>query len=136
LVLSEVSFRLKRIDLVFVPNSFLKGDPHVDDSELISVELKWQDWARAQRQAYVNQICCDRSYVAMPEKHIPVSLIPFHSTGVGLIAVNGNARIVMESVPKKFVDTRFKKQFMTVVVQMLRAQKALFDVQVFRPGGK
>jgi hypothetical protein len=125
LVLSEVPFGLKRIDLVFVPSSFLKGDPQEDDMELISVELKWRDWVRALRQAYVNQICCDRSYVAMPEKYIPVSLIPFHSTDVGLIAVNGNARIVVESVPK-FVDTRFKKQFMTVVAQMLRAQKALF----------
>jgi hypothetical protein len=128
LVLSEVPFGLKRIDLVFVPNSFLKGDPQEDDMELISVELKWQDWARALRQAYVNQLCCDRSYVAMPEKHLPVNLTPFHTNGVGLIAVNGNARVVVESVPEKFVDARFKKQFMTVVAQMLRAQKALFDV--------
>jgi len=94
--------------------------------ELISVELKWRDWKRALRQAYVNQICCDKSYVAMPEKHLPVNLIPFHSTGVGLIAVNGNARIVVESMPEKFVDARFKKQFTMVVAQMLRAQKALF----------
>jgi hypothetical protein len=128
LVLSVVPFGLKRIDLVFVPNSFLKGDPQEDDMELISVELKWRDWARALRQAYVNQIWCDRSYVAMPEKHLPVNLTPFHTNGVGLIAVNGNARVVVESVPEKFVDARFKKQFMTVVAQMLRAQKALFDV--------
>jgi len=33
-----------------------------------------------------------------------------------------------KSVPEKFVDARFKKQFMTVVAQMLRAQKAPFDV--------
>jgi hypothetical protein len=127
LVLSEVSFRLKRIDLVFVPNSFLKGDPQEDDMELISVELKWRDWARALRQAYANQICCDRPYVAMPEKHIPVSLIPFHLTKVGLIAVNGNAKIVVESVPEKFIETKFKKQFITVVAQMIRAQKAISE---------
>jgi hypothetical protein len=128
LVLSQVPFGLKKIDLVFAPSSILKGDPQEDDAELISVELKWQDWARALRQAYVNQICCDRSYVAMPEKHLPVSLTPFHSTGVGLIAVNGNARVVVESVPKTFVDAGFKKRFMTVVAQKLRAQKVLFDV--------
>jgi hypothetical protein len=128
LVLSEVPFGLKKIDLVFVPRSILEGDQHEDDSELVSVELKWRDWTRALRQAYVNQICCDRSYVAMPEKHLPVSLTPFHSTGVGLIAVNGNARVVVESVPKKFVDARFKKRFMTVVAQMLRAQKVWLDV--------
>jgi hypothetical protein len=90
--------------------------PLKDDSELISVELKWQDWVRAQRQAYVNQICCNRSYVAIPEKYLPVNLTPFHSTGVGLIAVNGNARIVVESGSEKFVDTRFKKQFTVTVV--------------------
>jgi hypothetical protein len=126
LVLSQVPFGLKKIDLVFAPSSILAGNPQ--DAELISVELKWQDWARALRQAYVNQICCDRSYVAMPQKHLPISLIPFHLTGVGLIAVNGNARIVIESVPKTFVDARFKKQFTMVVAQMLRAQKVLFDV--------
>jgi hypothetical protein len=41
----------------------------------------------------------------MPEKHLLVKLTLFHTTGVGLIAVIGNARVVVEhtiSRVKKF----------------------------------
>lgn len=123
-VVSEVPFGEKKIDLVFVSPNILNYPPAVpEEIDVVSVELKWKDWRRALKQASVNQLCSDRAYVAMPEANFPKDRSPFLKFGVGLIAVNGSARVMMESSFRKYTDPRFKNDLIEVIVKKLDRQK-------------
>jgi hypothetical protein len=123
-VVSEVPFGEKKIDLVFVSPNIIKFPPAPpEEIDVVSVELKWKDWRRALKQASVNQLCSDRAYVAMPEANFPKDLSPFLKFGVGLIAVNGSARVMVESSFRKYTDPRFKKDLIDVIVKKLDRQK-------------
>ena len=123
-VLSEVPFGEKKIDLVIVSPNILDYPPAAHEAiDVVTVELKWKDWGRALKQASVNQLCSDRAYVAKPEANFPKDRGPFMKFGVGLIAVNGVARVVMESSFRRYTDPRFKKDLVETVVKKLDRQK-------------
>lgn len=124
---AEVPFGEKKIDLVFVSQNILNFPVVPDGIDVVSVELKWKDWRRALKQASVNQLCSDRAYVAMPEANFPRDRSPFLKFGVGLIAVNGSARVVIESSFRKVTDSRFKRDLIESIVKKLGRQKMVLS---------
>jgi len=91
---AEVPFFGKRIDLVFATPAFRR---------LYAVETKLHDWRSAFKQAALNQLAAQHSFIALPER-LALRLIDrekdlFSKYDVGLIAVSHHARIVMP--PKK-----------------------------------
>jgi len=89
---AEVPFFGKRIDLVFGSRTLLS---------LCAVETKLRDWRNAFKQAALNQVAAQRSYVAVPE---PLATRLFRNEqelfleyNVGLIGVNDRANIIVPS---------------------------------------
>lgn len=77
-VLKEVPVFSRSIDLVYV-NEF---------EEVISVEVKINDWRMAVKQAKDHQLVTDRAYICLPHKKRGVSknLLSFlEGTGIGLL---------------------------------------------------
>lgn len=94
ITVAEVPFFGKRIDLLF-------GTPSL--SSLYAVETKLHDWRSAFKQAALNQLAAQRSYVAVPSK-LAARLAEeekdqFRRYDVGLIAVALRAKILVP--PKK-----------------------------------
>lgn len=84
----EVPFLHRRIDLVAV-------DP--SGSALIAIEAKVKNWRDAARQAVSCLLCCDRVYVAVPERIVrAVDLDHLRGLGVGLISVGESVVSVLE----------------------------------------
>lgn len=54
--------------------------------------------------------------------HLPA----FAKHGIGLIAVNGVARIVVEASPREYLDVRFKKKLLEEIRRIMRRQKVLY----------
>jgi hypothetical protein len=87
---AEVPFFGKRIDLLFGSPSLLS---------LQAVETKLKDWRSAFKQAAVNQLAAQRSYLAVPAP-LALRLLEkeadlFATYGVGLVSVSANARVLV-----------------------------------------
>jgi hypothetical protein len=91
---AEVPFYGKRIDLLF-------GSPSL--RSLYSVESKLHDWRGAFKQAALNQLAAQRSYIAVPSKLafrlVEREIEMFQKYDIGLISVDYSARILV--APKK-----------------------------------
>jgi len=91
---AEVPFFGKRIDLLFGTPALLS---------LYAVETKLHDWRVAFKQAALNQLAAQRSYVAVPwtlgKRLADREADLFRRYDVGLIAVGETARILVS--PKK-----------------------------------
>lgn len=92
--IAEVPFFGKRIDLLFSTPSLLS---------LYAVETKLYDWRSAFKQAALNQLAAQRSFVALP-LNLAAKLRAreadlFHRYDVGLIAVGADAMVLIP--PKK-----------------------------------
>ncbi len=91
---AEVPFFGKRIDLLFSTPSLLS---------LYAVETKRHDWRSAFKQAALNQLAAQRSYIAVPsvlaERLARNEEDLFLRYDVGLIGINVSARILIP--PKK-----------------------------------
>ena len=90
IAVAEVPFFGKRIDLLFGTPSLLS---------LYAVETKLRDWRSAFKQAALNQLVAQRSYVAVP-KSLAKRLAEreedlFHRYDVGLIGVAELATILI-----------------------------------------
>jgi hypothetical protein len=86
----EVPFFGKRIDILFTNNTLLY---------LYAVETKLRDWRSAFKQAALNQIAIQQSYIAVPKK-LAVRLLDrerdlFLRYDVGLISVSDTAKILL-----------------------------------------
>lgn len=84
----EVPFFNKRVDVV-----------GIRDNEIIAIEMKLRDWKTAFRQAWVNQLFANKSYVAMWHKYIgKLNYKYFVKYNVGIIEVksNGTIKIIYE----------------------------------------
>jgi len=94
IAVAEVPFFGKRIDLLF-------GTPSL--SSLYAVEIKLHDWRSAFKQAALNQLAAQRSYIALPwqlaarlaEREVDL----FIRYDVGLIGVGAFAKVLIP--PKK-----------------------------------
>lgn len=81
-VSNQVAFTRKRIDLV------VKSDYH---NEIWAIEVKVKDWKTALRQACLNTIACNLSYVAIWHKYASSALKnrnKFEELGIGLMVIN------------------------------------------------
>jgi len=90
LTVAEVPFFGKRIDLLFGTPSLLS---------LYAVETKLRDWRSAFKQAALNQLAVQRSYIAVPLM-LATRLAEsendlFLRYGAGLIAVDESAKILI-----------------------------------------
>ncbi len=90
LTIAEVPFYGKHIDLVFASNTL---------TSLYAVETKLQNWRVAFKQAALNQVAVQRSYVALPSilahKILEQNKDLFVMHNVGLIAVNKKASVIL-----------------------------------------
>ncbi|MFH1882542.1 MAG: hypothetical protein ABIL62_07520 [Planctomycetota bacterium] len=92
IIVAEVPFFGKHIDLIFASKTLLS---------LYAVETKLRDWRIAFKQAALNQIAAQRSYIAVPRK-LAIQLFNsekelFLRYDVGLIAVSANANILLNA---------------------------------------
>jgi hypothetical protein len=81
-VISQVSFTRKKIDLV------VKSDIH---NEIWAIEVKVKDWKTALRQANLNSIACNLSFVAIWHEYANAALknkSRFEELGIGLMVVD------------------------------------------------
>lgn len=86
----EVAFYRKRVDVVFLENN-----------KITAVELKVSDWKKAIKQASINQLFADYSFVGMPYSFKSLLNIEvrkfFTNRGVGLILIGKNIETVIEA---------------------------------------
>lgn len=69
-------------------------------SEIIAVEVKVKDWKGALRQSFKRLFYVDRCYIALSANYVKyVNLDKINRHGIGLIAVDGYAEIMIE--PRK-----------------------------------
>lgn len=81
---SQVSFTRKRIDLV------IRSEIH---DEIWAIEIKVKDWKTALRQANLNSVACNLSYVAIWYEYANAALknrSRFEELGIGLMIVDEN----------------------------------------------
>lgn len=85
----EVPMGPKRIDLAAL-------NPH--SGEVMAVEAKVEDWRRGLRQAMIYRICANRVYIAVDERFSSrVDFGVLRPYGIGAIAVDGAARVVLKA---------------------------------------
>lgn len=101
-VFAEVPFFGKHIDLLFGTSTLAR---------LYAVETKLRDWRSAFKQAALNQLAAQHSYVAVPYR-LATRLAEresslFASYDVGLIAVDSSARILIRARRNGFFNPRY-----------------------------
>lgn len=80
-VLRQASFSCKRIDIV---------KREKNDEKVAAIEIKLRDWQGGFRQAKLNAIACDQSYVAIWHQYSTPALNNrkmFEDTGIGLMVI-------------------------------------------------
>lgn len=92
----EVPFLSRSIDMVAV----------TENEEIITIEFKLHDWKRALRQACDHARGADRSYICVPEKTVPDTMISaLQESGIGLLFYKENSddcfREVIAAKPNK-----------------------------------
>ncbi len=95
----EVPMAKKRIDIIC---------ERKDSGEIIAIEMKLSNWRKALKQAIVNQVGVNKSYVAISEKcakNIDIEL--FRKYGVGLISVGEEAIIIEEAYNIHMLDNYY-----------------------------
>ena len=102
-VFGEVPYETKRVDLVFSSLQF---------RYLWAAELKLCKWRVALKQAALNQVFANLSYVALPnyivQRLSESELAIFHRYAVGLLSVShSEASVVLESRPTEFLRREF-----------------------------
>lgn len=97
----EVSVLNRCVDIAYFNN----------DKELITIEVKINDWRKAVKQASDHQLYADRSYICLPKKQLGVSqdlLQILEKSGIGLMvfeAKKNNKFILEECVKAKKNDS-------------------------------
>ena len=114
----EVPLASKKIDVVcarpkdsyFASNQLASGETNIPNTfqEIIAIEVKVEKWKKALRQALIYQLCAHKVYVALWYSYLKnVDFDCFARFGVGVIAVDGNARIVKESKQSPHVNPEY-----------------------------
>jgi len=117
-VFAEVPFFGKHIDLVFGTAALAR---------LYAVETKLRDWRSAFKQAALNQLAAQLSYVALPQRlagrlaERESSL--FASYDVGLIAVGERARILIPAKRNGYFDRRYYRDLKEALNRATKSHK-------------
>ncbi len=110
-IAEEVPVSYGRTDILYLYN---------DDPYSIAVELKIRDWRRGLRQTFRNLFYAKYSFLAIQWKRTRlIDLSVFARYGIGVIAVNGDAKIVLEPKESKMFF-RYKRS----IIKYLREQIA------------
>lgn len=111
IIFIHVPYFRKRVDMVFTSSTMRK---------LLAVEVKIHNWQVAIKQASINQLFAQFSYVAMPnwkiKKFNKNTLEFFEQYKVGLISVEKNARIVIPAKRNRY----FQRTHHRLVKQKLK----------------
>ncbi len=66
--------------------------------ELIAIEVKIRDWKRALKQSFKRLFYVDKCYIALSKEYVErVDVSKVSKYGIGLISVDGCAKIVLEA---------------------------------------
>jgi len=108
---AEVPFGRRSVDLVFA---------HSDFNEITAVEVKISNWRQALRQAAINQLFADRSFVAIDDgstaSRVPQAVeASFRDLGVGLIIVGTDIRIAIEAEYSNSIVSRHRSAVLKVL---------------------
>lgn len=83
---------------------------------VISIELKLSDWKRAIEQASLDLRVSNYSYIALPEKKLSRidrrMYLHVFNNGIGLISVDGNAKIIMKPVKSDKIQPKLRRNFL------------------------
>jgi len=116
-VFAEVPFFRKHIDLVFATSNLLR---------LYAVETKLRRWRSALKQAALNQLAAQYSYVALParlaERLAECESTLFASYGVGLVAVSKTARILIPAARNGYFSARHYRALKDTLTRASRTQ--------------
>jgi hypothetical protein len=92
----EVPFFLSKIDLVSI---------NPKNGEVIAVEAKVSNWARAIQQATSYTLCANRVYLALWHEYAHrVDTQILDRYGIGLMSVNGNVEVVHEARKSNYAN--------------------------------
>ena len=110
---AEVPFFGKHIDLLFASRTF---------RTLYAVEMKLFKWRNAFKQAALNQVAVQRSYIAVP-KSLAMRLYDcerelFLKYNIGIIAVNKTASIILPSVRNKCFSLRHYRLLKNTLIKV------------------
>jgi hypothetical protein len=115
---AEVPFFGKHIDLVFGTSALLW---------LYAVETKLRDWRGALKQAALNQLAAQHSYVALPDrlagKVADRDRQVFASYSVGLISVGSQAKIVVPATRNGYFNPPQYRVLKGTLTRAARTQK-------------
>jgi hypothetical protein len=104
----EVPFLSKRIDIVGVQS---------ESRQILAVEAKVRDWRKGLRQALTYRLCADEVYLALAAPYAKRAdrglLAEF---GVGLMAVDGSARLELNAWPSQVVAPAFAQKVRSYVI--------------------
>jgi tagatose-1,6-bisphosphate aldolase non-catalytic subunit AgaZ/GatZ len=119
----EVPYHGKRVDLVFSTSEM---------RYLYAVEVKIFDWRRAIKQAALNQLFAQLSYVAMPEsivsRFVDRHLELFRRHHLGLISVSDTeATIAVQAVRNGFLNLN---QYRSVKMRLRAANASLVPKEI------
>ena len=85
-------------------------------SQIVAIELKLHDWARALQQAYLNLHVSDYSYIALPEslcQHLSPKIYPLAAeNGIGLMSVDGMAKEIMTGRHSTMIIPHLRRTFL------------------------
>jgi hypothetical protein len=117
-VFAEVPFFGKSIDLVFATPTLAR---------LYAVEMKLQDWRSAFKQAAINQLAAQQSFVAVPAR-LARTLADrerqlFNAYDVGLISVDKKATIVIPATRNGYFSGKHFRTLKQTLTDALRTQK-------------
>ncbi len=110
----EVPLGSKRIDLVSL----------IPETDTVSaVEGKVSDWKSGVLQALPYRLCADFVYLAIDEKFAHrVDREACSRYGVGILSVNGSARVLSKACPSKIIHDSLREKVRAFVEHSPRAQ--------------
>gem|GEM_PF-5546757 len=77
-------------------------DKRRNNSELLAVEVKISNWKKVVSQAFTRLFYVDRCYIAVPENMVSkIDIDMLKRDGIGVISVDGYAKVVMDAKKSK-----------------------------------
>lgn len=91
----------------------------------IAVELKLRNWPRAFRQALLYQLCCDRSYIAVPcqtARRVDMDLLTRFGIGVYSISNDGTCEEIVEARVVGVGKSYYRDDYARMMLEQLDEQ--------------
>jgi len=105
----------KIIDVVCLSKNYM----NTNNPELIAIEAKIKDWRKVIKQAFTRLFVADKVYIALYEYNIPNNFLSnpvINSSNIGVISVNGRAKIIKESGRSQFTMQNRKRKLIASMI--------------------